>query len=352
MRLLVCTQAVDTENPVLGFFHAWLVELAKHVERIEVICLYEGAHELPSNVTVHSLGKERGRAGRVRYASRFLKLAWRLRGAYDAAFVHMNQEYILLAGPLWKLLGKRVYMWRNHYTGSWLTNLAAVFCTAVFCTSRQSYTARYRKTRLMPVGVDTDRFRPDPRMPRVPGSILFLARMDPSKDPLMLLHALRELREKGIACRATFVGSPSPGNEAYYRSLVGRAEPYGLADRVSFLPAVAHAETPDLYRTHEVFVNCSPSGMLDKTLFEAAASGCFVLAASHDWRVLAGETGFFDSPTTLAGALSRFLASASEADGRVSFTNTNRPNSEHMRDIVEKHDLSSLAARLMEEMRP
>jgi len=58
MKLLVVTQVVDTEDPVLGFFVRWVEELAKHVESVEVICLREGKHMLPVNVHVHSLGKE------------------------------------------------------------------------------------------------------------------------------------------------------------------------------------------------------------------------------------------------------------------------------------------------------
>jgi hypothetical protein len=34
MKLLVCTQTVDTQDPALGFFHRWLEELANDFERI------------------------------------------------------------------------------------------------------------------------------------------------------------------------------------------------------------------------------------------------------------------------------------------------------------------------------
>ena len=38
-KLLIVTQAVDTEEPALGFFVRWIEELAKRVESVEVICL-------------------------------------------------------------------------------------------------------------------------------------------------------------------------------------------------------------------------------------------------------------------------------------------------------------------------
>lgn len=312
MRLLIVTQAVDTEDPVLGFFVRWIEELAKRFERVEVICLKEGKHKLPGNVAVHSLGKEKYAAEntpisgsvfrRAAYTFRFLSLVWRLRCGYDAVFVHMNQEYILIAGWLWKLLGKRIYMWRNHYAGSWLTDVAASFCTKVFCTSKHSYTAKYRKTELMPVGVDTERFTPE-HGARKHHSILFLARMAPSKRPEILLDALAMLARDGVHFTASFVGSPLPQDASYYEGFKARAETLGFGDSVSFHPAVPNAKTPELYRAHQVFVNTSPSGMLDKTLFEAAACGCRVLSTSADFAELAGPAAHFDTATELAEKL-------------------------------------------------
>ncbi len=280
MKLLIVTQAVDLDDPVLGFFHRWIIEFAKYVESIEVICLKEGKHELPKNVHVHSLGKEHGAARHVVYAWRFLSLAWRLRGEYDVVFVHMNQEYVLIAGWLWKLLGKRVHLWRNHYAGSYLTDIASSFCTKVFCTSKYSYTAKYKKTVIMPVGVDTERFTPDARVARKPHSILFLARMAPSKRPEMLIDALALLAREGLTFTTTFVGSPLSKDEAYYESLKEKVRSLSLADKITFLSGIPNSETPDLYRAHEIFVNCSPSGMLDKTLFEAMACESLILTSN------------------------------------------------------------------------
>src|SRR4051812_42401773 len=133
MRLLVVTQAVDLDNPVLGFFHSWIEEIAKHFESVVVVCLFEGRHALPSNGEVFSLGKEKKETNRALYTQRFLALVWGLRSKYDSVFVHMNQEYVLAAGWIWILLGKRIYLWRNHYAGSIATDVAAAFCTKVFC---------------------------------------------------------------------------------------------------------------------------------------------------------------------------------------------------------------------------
>ncbi|OGG92759.1 hypothetical protein A3G63_02470 [Candidatus Kaiserbacteria bacterium RIFCSPLOWO2_12_FULL_52_8] len=80
----------------------------------------------------------------------------------------------------------------------------------------------------MPVGVDTERFKPDERVKRISHSILFLARMSPSKRPDMLLDALTQLARDGIKFTANFVGSPLPSDESYYEGLVGRAGTLGF----------------------------------------------------------------------------------------------------------------------------
>ena len=286
MKLLIVTQVVDRNDPFLGFFHEWLVELSKHFESVEVICLREGKHSLPTNVHVHSLGKEHG-VSRAKYILRFFSYVWQLRTEYDAVFVHMNQEYVLLAGWLWKLLGKRIYLWRNHYAGGLLTDIAAAFTTKVFCTSRFSYTAKYKKTVLMPIGVDTELFKPSGA--RIPGSILFFSRFAPAKRPHILLEALGILAKENIEFQASFYGTALPQDATYRGGVIKRAGTLGLIDTVKFYEGVPHAQAPGIFSRHEIFVNLSSSGTYDKTMFEAVACGCLVLATSEDFETLAGK---------------------------------------------------------------
>src|SRR3989344_4453775 len=191
MRLLICTQAVDRNDPVLGFFHRWLEELSKHYDRIIVVCLRSGKHTLPANVEVVTL---KGRFRLLR-ALEVCSVAFGRRKEYEAVFVHMSQEFVLAAGWLWKMLGKRVYLWRNHYAGSILTDIAAAFSTKVFCTSKYSYTAKYGKTVRMPVGIDTDIFVLAADISRNPNSILSLGRVAPSKKLHVLIEALALLKK-------------------------------------------------------------------------------------------------------------------------------------------------------------
>src|SRR5665213_2769000 len=159
MRLLICTQAVDLDDPVLGFFHRWLEEISKHSETVHVICLKEGRHDLPKNVFVHSLGKESGRS-RIKYLTRFFRYIREFRSEYDAVFVHMNAEYVVLGGLLWRLWGKRIGLWRNHKQKSFFTSIAVRLSEFVCYTSPEAFVARFKNSVQMPIGIDTIFFTP------------------------------------------------------------------------------------------------------------------------------------------------------------------------------------------------
>lgn len=343
MRLLICTQKVDRPDSTLGFFHNWIEELSRHVESIEVICLEEGVHNLPANVRVHSLGKETGRKPRLVYILRFYRLIISLRGRYDTVFVHMNQEYVLLGGPFWKLWGKHVYMWYNHYYGTFLTDFAAWWCNKVFCTSKFSHTAKYKKTRLMPVGIDIESSRMDVAVPRTPHSVLFLARLDPSKRPELFLDALGILEKRGINFSATVAGGPADPLSSYPAELKARAEKLGIVARVAFVGAVSNTETFRQYRSHDIFVNCSKSGMFDKTIFKAVACGCLVLTASLDFAQMVPEIFSYEynNDKELADKLEHLLSVSPQDRVRLSA---------ELSGVLKKNSLDALVEKLIQEI--
>ena len=110
MRLLIITQKVDLNDDNLGFFHRWVEEFAKNVEQVFVITQFLGEHNLPANVEIYSLGKERG-WGRARRYWNFCKYSLKIVPRVDAVFVHMIPIWaVLLWEPVF-IFRKKMYLW-------------------------------------------------------------------------------------------------------------------------------------------------------------------------------------------------------------------------------------------------
>lgn len=293
MRILVITQKVDSNDSVLGFFHRWVMEFAKKFEQVTVICLEKGTYDLPSQVKVLSLGKEERKGGaivsRFSYLCRFYKYIWQDRQNYDVVFVHMNQEYVLLGWKLWKLLGKKIFLWRNHKKGNIFTDLAVFLSDIVFCTSKGSYTARFKKTKLMPVGVDASMFQSfvdeknegGAQSARIARSILFLGRISPVKRVDLLLRALDILHNNGQEFVAYFYGSPTPVDHEYFEKVQAQAHELSTLRKIIFKSEVPNSQTPAIYNQHEIFVNLTDSGSFDKTIVEAMLCETLTLVSNE-----------------------------------------------------------------------
>ncbi len=288
MKLLILTQKIDKEDPILGFFHNWLLKLAEKFENIIVVCLEKRNFDLPQNIKILSLGKEFGN-NKITYIWNFYKYIWSERVNYDSVFVHMNQEYILLGGLFWKLLGKKIYFWRNHPKGSWLTKIAVWFSEKVFCTSTHSFTAKFNKTKILPVGIDTDLFFIDNKVPVLPNSILSLGRISPIKNIEKLIDAAVLLDSRGVDFVLDIVGDPVNQEDFKYQGVLKkRASGLIKKMKINFLPAVDQGGATEMYQSHQIFVNLTPSGSMDKTILEAAASGCVPVVANEYYKDVEG----------------------------------------------------------------
>ncbi|KKW46299.1 MAG: Glycosyltransferase [Parcubacteria group bacterium GW2011_GWB1_57_6] len=283
MKLLVVTQAVDVEDPVLGFFVRWIEEFAKHAENIEVICLREGAHALPANVRAHSLGKssfakaQQGIGTRLRYVFRFLSLVWRLRRDYDAVFVHMNPEYIVLGGLFWRLLHKRIALWYTHKSVDLKLCVAELLSNIIFTASKESFRLKSRKVRVIGHGIDTVFFTPDPSVARGDW-LLSVGRLMPSKR-----HDLAIRAAAGDGKELRIVGDGPEWNHL-------EALTQELGARVQFLGSLDQSKLRDEYRRAAFLIHTSETGSLDKVVLEALACGLPVRTNDPALKALESET--------------------------------------------------------------
>jgi len=347
MRLLITTQAVDLDEPVLNFFHRWIEELAKRVESIEVICLKEGEHHLPANVRVYTLGKPSsattslGFIARIKYTLRFLSFAWKLRDTYDTVFVHMNPEYIVLAGWFWKLSGKKVALWYNHPARPWSLVVASWFADIIFHTSPYAASAYYAQAKRMPAGIDTDVFKLIP-VERDRSEAYMQGRITPDKRVHVALAALRELR-KSTDARLTIVGPLL--NPVYAAELKQEYASELASGAATFAGSKRNSETPALYSAAGVAINLAEAGHFDKTVLEPMACETPVIVGSPAFAGLIPEEWVVDGTDShaLAEALARLIA-LPEAEYRALGS--------HLRaGVVREHSLTALADRLAAELK-
>lgn len=266
MRLLIVTQIVDTEDSYLGFFVRWIEEFAKHVESVEVICLKEGNHNLPKNVRVHSLGKEKG-VSKLSYIFNFYTYIWHLRKNYDTVFVHMNPEYMALGGLFWCVWQKRIALWYTHKSVDTKLRIAAFFANIIFTASKESFRLATKKVRVVGHGIDTDFFSPDPGISRGT-TLLSVGRLMPSKRHDLVIRAA------AIAGRELRIAGEGPER----KNLETLAHTLGA--KVHFLGGLTQEQLRDEYRKAAFFLHASETGSLDKVVLEALACGLPVITTN------------------------------------------------------------------------
>lgn len=335
MRLLICVQTVDTkDDPLMGFFHGWLTELSKHFESIHVICLKEGTHNLPDNIHVHSLGKETGES-RLKYVARFYKHLWSIRGTYDRVFVHMNPHYVLLGGLYWKFKRIPIFFWRNHAKMNSMTQIAARFSKNVFYTSPYACMSVFKHGMQMPVGIDTHFFIPRVVETHTVKKILFLGRLSPVKRVELFVEAGTLLPHYEFH----IFGDAPPQDQTYAEDVKKKA-----GNNVFFHPSVKNEDTPTVYYAHDMYVNLTPEGSMDKTVLEAVACGIPTLASNKSFSELLPPHAILSTVTKeeLAGRITLIVETEKEEQKKIL---------EHSRSVVAmKHSLEKLATMLYKVM--
>lgn len=266
MRILICTQAVDRDDPALGFFIRWVEEIAKKSEHVLVICLRKGTHSLPKNVEVISLGERH----KIFRAFELCGIAWGRRNEYDAVFVHMNPEYIAAAGWLWRLRGKKIVLWYTHKSVNLMLRIATLFANKVLTASKESFRIPSKKVEIVGHGIDTDFFTPgDAKRDDV---VLSVGRLMPSKRHDLVIESAALVKKK-----LKVIGE---GPEEDQLKKISES----LKANVEFTGSLTHEQLRDEYRRAKILVHTSETGSMDKVVLEALATGVQVITTSDVYR--------------------------------------------------------------------
>jgi glycosyltransferase involved in cell wall biosynthesis len=289
MRLLIVTQVVDQHDPNLGFFHRWVEEFSKHVESLEVVCLREGKHALPPNTSVYSLGKERG-GNTFLYGMRFYQRLWQLRGTYDAVFIHMNSEYLLLGGLYWKLKNIPSLLWHTHKSMTFIHRIGEKLVGAVATASKESYRLDSKKLHVLGHGIDTDYFIPKEKKDDGVFRIITTGRIARIKGLNTLLFAVSGIKKEGKSVEVLILGTPlTTDDQVYQEELQKKVVDENLSTTIHFVGSIPHTKILSYLQSADVFVNCSSTGSLDKAVLEAMAAGIPVLTSNDGLRSTLGS---------------------------------------------------------------
>lgn len=335
MRLIIITQRVDKTSPILGFFTRWLREFAKRCDRVHVITQSAGIYDLPSNVTVHALGKNEG-IGKVRQVLRCWKLLWTLRQDYDVAFVHMTPIWVVLNAIIWKLLRKPIYLWYESPGRRWPLKLALRLVKNVFSATPLGTLGRPTKKNIVTRhGIDTEFWQPATE--RDEHLIVAMGRVSPIKRYELILENFAALPE---TYRLLILGGPFVENDLpYYKAIERKISDHALFERVS-MHFVTMQQARDVLAKAHMFLHAS-NGSLDKSVLQAMASGALTVSCSPSTKGVLPET--CQASDELFTAKTRAVLARPQ---------DHRALRKAMRDIiVQDHDLSRLVERLVCAMR-
>ncbi len=336
MRLLVLAQAVDRNDALFGFFVDWLREASEVFSSILVFALRVDKDSTPEGVTVVALRSSRESAALV--AMRLWRESWRRRHECDGVFVRGDAIYLVLAGWLWRLLGKRVIFWYTHYQASgWMFWAGQLFAHEVVTATAGSNPLR--RARVIGHHVASRFFQ----VTREGGCStplrgLVLGRVSRVKRIPETIQAVSVYLQDG----SLWLDVVGPGIDEREEKRVAN---HGIPRVFRRNERVRYDHLPQFLTDYDILLSATPDSM-DKVILEAAATGMVVLATSRGWRETIQELpeASWLAPATIEGlgeGVHRVLALSVEERKRLGKALSRCVQAHHaQRDqILRLHDL-------------
>lgn len=340
-KILIFTQFVDMNNPLLGFFVPWLRAFAERFDEVHVICFEAGEHNLPENVKVYEIGKYTGWK-KVLYIPRFYitfaTIFFVHRPKY--VFFHMVAIFTLLSAPFYyirKLVGSTFMLWMTHGNLGFMDRSTFRFVDHVFTAAERGYEVATSKKHVVGHGIDVNLFSP-PEHKRdwnKPIKIALVGRVSPVKGIEHALRGVAPLIKKGNDLHLSIVGPKD--DLKYLKELEELVKDLGVSDRVLFWDPIPNTKLPDFYGKHHIVLNTTIIDTADKVTLEAMSCGAIPVTFSSmfkDNKKLTQFGGFDVQPSTVTKRLELILELPVKDKAILSDC--------AREEIVEKHSLTAL----------
>ncbi len=348
--LLICTQSVDQNDPVAGFFAAWVQEFSKHCEKVTAIALDgTGAENFTENVNVISLEKEKS-ATKLRQLYLFYRAIIKHRNDYDTVFVHnVGPKIVILGAPFWIIFHKRIFLWYVHRQVTLSLKIAVRIVKRIFTSAPESLQVNTDKVMYVGHGIPLDKFDSiNPITSHSPMKVVHLGRIAPIKGLDVLVEA-SYLLKKEFSTEYEFHlygTSVNESEQSFQNLLKEKIEQYNLTNQFYFHGTVPPYEVPDIFKNATVSVNLTPTGGMDKSVIESLAAGVPALTSNDAYSDTFGDLKEqlifeYKDPKSLVEKLEA-LRNLSESDFKQLQTK--------VRVIANKFDLPKLIQRLTNEM--
>ncbi|OGY50282.1 MAG: hypothetical protein A3J65_04605 [Candidatus Buchananbacteria bacterium RIFCSPHIGHO2_02_FULL_45_11b] len=337
------TRKVDKNEHLAGFIYNWVKKIGEQVEELRVISWQEGdASGLPENIKVFYLPTN---------GNKFLKmvrlkiLVWQNLKFADGLFCHQMPIYTIVAGPFFRLKGKKVVSWYMHRQIDWQVRLMEKIANVVLSASKESFRLPSKKLIITGHGIDVNIFQPAGKQPNDIFKIVSVGRISPTKDYESMIKAVDVLSDQGIKnIKLAIIGEAGLAEQKiYFENLKKMAAGMNLESRVEFLGPKPNIDIPAYLKESDLFINLSGTGSLDKAVLEAMACGCLVLTSNEAFaEILPADLMVEkDQPNKLAEKI-KWLMELPE-------DKVNQLRQQLREEVVKNHNLDNLAKKIISQ---
>lgn len=297
MNLLMFNLATDSEHVTLAFGLRWIEELSKRFTHIDVITMFEGKHNLPKNVTVWSVGREKG----FPKWYRFFRFYWLIACIYrirkpNVAFAHMIPLFSLLFAPVAFITRCPSVMWYAHKATPITLKLAHIAVHKVITSTKEGFRINSNKLTITGQGVDLSKFPYKPRIRSGIIKIITVGRTAPSKNLHLILEALQHWSPpNNQPWELTIIGGATNKLESQYQvETIALCNRLDLFKQVKFMGRLDPNKIEEHLKQSDIFLSLATNGSLDKSFVESMASGCPVLSSNDSFIAIANRNNLHE----------------------------------------------------------